>query len=531
MELTTAPDWQPPQDYNAASDFVDGQVAAGRGDKAAFIDRDGAHSYGELAERVNRFGNALRRLGVRTEERVACCLIDTVDFPTAFFGGMKIGAVPVMINTLLTADNYRYILEDCRARVLVVSAELLETFEPLVAALDGIEHVIVSGGEGAAHISMSKAMAAVDDDLKAQPTSSDDVGFWLYSSGSTGQPKGVKHLHGSLMYTAKYYGQPILDIAEDDVVFSAAKLFFAYGLGNGISFPMSVGATTVLMDGRPTPDSVMETIRQHQPTIFYGVPTLYAAILANADNGRANGSERMRLAVSAGEPLPAEIGERWEERFGCPVLDGVGSTEMLHIYVSNAIGDTYYGTSGKPVPGYDIRLVDEHGNDIPDGEIGEMLVRGPSMAEGYWNRRKKTLETFVGPWMWTGDKYVHLDNGCYQYAGRSDDMFKSGGNWVSPFDVESALIGHPSVLEAGVIPHSDASGNMKPKAFVVLNEGVEPSDELADALKAHVKARIEAWKYPRWIEFTDNLPKTATGKIQRFVLRESDMRADKGADD
>ena len=523
MTDNQATSWQPPEHYNAASDFIDGNVAAGRADKVAFIDRSGAHTYGELAARVNRFGNALMELDVRREERVACCLIDTIDFPTAFFGGMKIGAVPVMINTLLTETNYRFILSDCRARVLVVSAELFPVFEPIVAEIKSIEHVVISGDAAGGHRTMAGIMDAASDALDAAPTGCDDVGFWLYSSGSTGQPKGVKHLHSSPMYTAKLYGQPVLGITEDDVVFSAAKLFFAYGLGNGISFPMSVGATTVLFAGRPTPDAMMETLREHQPTIFYGVPTLYAAILANQANGRDTASERLRVAVSAGEPLPADIGERWESRFGCPVLDGVGSTEMLHIYVSNKAGDLSYGTSGKPVPGYDIRLVDEHGNDIPDGDIGEMLVRGPSMAEGYWNRREKTLATFVGPWMWTGDKYVKVTGEYYQYAGRSDDMFKSGGNWVSPFDVESALISHAAVLEAGVIPRADESGNLKPLAFVVLAEGVQASDALAEELKVHVKSRIEAWKYPRWIEFTDNLPKTATGKIQRFKLREQDQ--------
>jgi 4-hydroxybenzoate-CoA ligase len=522
MTGTPATAWVPPKSYNAAVEFVDGQLDLGRGAKAAFIDRTGAHTYGDLAKRVNRFGNVLSGLRVRREERVACCLIDTIDFPTAFFGGMKIGAVPVMINTLLTAENYRFILQDCRARVLVLSAELYPVLEPILSDISSLEHIVISGDPVDGLANLSNLMAAEADTLEATPTDRHDVAFWLYSSGSTGKPKGVKHLHSSLMYTAKLYGQPVLGIREDDVVFSAAKLFFAYGLGNAISFPMSVGATTILFDGRPTPDTIMETIRQHQPTIFYGVPTLYAAILANPDFNRETSSPKLRLAVSAGEPLPADIGNRWEDRFGCEVLDGVGSTEMLHIYVSNQEGKVRYGTSGQPVPGYDIRLVDERGDDIPDGEVGEMIVRGPSMAEAYWNRREKTLSTFVGQWMWTGDKYIHLGDSFYQYAGRTDDMFKSGGNWVSPFDVESALIEHEKVLEAGVIPHADDAGNLKPKAYVVLNDGALPSDALADELKAHVKARIEVWKYPRWIEFTESLPKTATGKIQRFVLRAMD---------
>lgn len=514
--------WTPPQVYNAADDLVDAHLPAGRGGKVAFVDRAGTHTYGELASRVSRWGNALARLGVRREERVACCLLDTIDFPSAMFGAIKIGAVPVLINTLLTADTYRFILEDCRARVLVVSAELYPVFAEIVAEIDNIEHVVISGEGADGHPTIAELMAAESERLEATPTNASDVAFWLYSSGSTGQPKGVKHLHGSMMYTAKLFGQPVLGIREDDVVFSAAKLFFAYGLGNGISFPMSVGATTVLLDGRPTPEAVMETMRQHQPTIFYGVPTLYAALLADHANNRDSSSANLRIATSAGEPLPADLGEKWESRFGCKVLDGVGSTEMLHIYVSNSERALRYGTSGRPVPGYEIRLVDEDGNDVRDGEIGEMLVKGPSMAEGYWNRREKTLSTFVGPWMWTGDKYIHLGERFYQYAGRTDDMFKSGGNWVSPFDVESALIEHDSVLEAGVIPYADEAGNLKPKAFVVLKGGVEGSDALGAELKSFVQDRLELWKYPRWIEFTEELPKTATGKIQRFKLRELD---------
>ncbi|MAH85305.1 MAG: 4-hydroxybenzoate--CoA ligase [Rhodospirillaceae bacterium TMED8] len=522
--------WHPPRIYNAAYDFVDGNILAGRSEKAAFIDRSGMHTYGDLAERVNRFGNGLINLGVRREERVACCLTDTIDFPTVFFGAIKMGAVPVMINTLLTEENYRYILTDCRARVLVVSAELLDIIEPVVDEVSGINTVIISGRTpvlDTGQKDLSVVIGKQDSDLKAAETRPDEVAFWLYSSGSTGEPKGVKHLHASMMHTARQYAWPILNICENDIVFSAAKLCFAYGLGNGLSFPMSVGATTVLFDSRPTPDDIITCLRQHQPTIFYGVPTLYAALLANPNNSRETASQRLRIAVSAGEPLASSIGEKFEERFGCIVLDGVGSTEMLHIYVSNRIDDNKYGTSGKPVSGYDICLVDIDGSDIPDGRVGEMLVRGASMAEGYWNRREKNLATFVGPWLWTGDKYVKLLDGFYQYAGRSDDMFKSGGNWVSPFDVESALIEHPAVLESGVIPCPDEAGNMKPKAYVVLNEGVAQSKELVDDLKVHVKERIEVWKYPRWIEFTEKLPKTATGKIQRFKLRAADMDRDR----
>ena len=516
--------WKASPEHNVVTKLLDANLDAGRADKCAFIDRSGEHTYGELARRVNQFGNVLKQYAVRREERVACCLIDTIDFPTAMLGCMKIGAVPVMINTLLTPETYDFIITDCRARFLIVSSELYPTFEGLLSRHGDLEYAIVSGGDAQeSQPLMADLMVDADDTLEVVETNADDVAFWLYSSGSTGQPKGVKHLHSSMMYSAKLYAQQVLRIREDDIVFSAAKLFFAYGLGNSMSFPMSVGATTVLFDGRPTPDAVMDILAEYRPTIYYGVPTLYAAILAKPEYNRDGASLHLRVAVSAGEPLPADLGEKWEARFGCPILDGVGSTEMLHIYVSNSETELRYGTSGKPVPGYEIRLVDEQGNDIPDGEVGEMLVKGTTMAEGYWNRRAKTLSTFVGFWMWTGDKYIRREDGFYQYAGRTDDMFKSGGNWVSPFDVESALIAHTDVLEAGVIPHEDESGNLKPKAFVVLKEGVLPSDELSDALKIHVRDRIEVWKYPRWIEFIGELPKTATGKVQRFKLREVDQ--------
>jgi 4-hydroxybenzoate-CoA ligase len=357
---------------------------------------------------------------------------------------------------------------------------------------------------------------------KADPasTSADEVAFWLYSSGSTGMPKGVKHVHASPMESARLYAQPILGITADDVVFSAAKLFFAYGLGNGMSFPMSVGATTVLLPDRPTPQSVFAVLKREQPTIFFGVPTLYAAMLADAACTPENGSARLRLCVSAGEALPEHVGQTWKERFGVDILDGVGSTEMLHIFLSNQAGRLKYGTSGVPVPGSEARLVDEQGRDVSDEQIGELLIRGPTAAEGYWNQREKSRRTFEGEWTRTGDKYVREADGFYRYCGRTDDMFKVSGQWVSPFEVESALASHPNVLEAAVVPKEDADGLLKPKAFIVLKGGARADKTLEDALKEHVKDHVGAWKYPRWIEIVDGLPKTATGKIQRFKLRE-----------
>ncbi|MPZ23685.1 MAG: benzoate-CoA ligase family protein, partial [Dehalococcoidia bacterium] len=351
-------------------------------------------------------------------------------------------------------------------------------------------------------------------------TCADDVAFWLYSSGSTGMPKGVKHVQTSLAHTAEAFGEGILGLREDDVVFSAAKFFFAYGLGNSLTFPMSCGATAVLLEDRPTPESVFAVLRREQPTVFFGAPTLYAAMLSNPACTPESGSRRLRLCVSAGEALPEHIGRAWQERFGVEIIDGLGSTEMLHIFVSNRPGDVRYGSSGKAIPGYDMRVVDDEGRDVADGEIGELLVAGPSAAEGYWNQREKSRHTFEGAWTRTGDKYIRDADGYLTYCGRTDDMFKVSGIWVSPFEVESALIAHPSVLEAAVVPAEDEEGLLKPKAYIVLSEPADSVQALGEDLKQHVKTAIGMWKYPRWIEVVDSLPKTATGKIQRYKLRD-----------
>lgn len=511
-----------PRIYNAAYDLVDRHIAEGREAKPAFIDPTRSLTYGDLSRSSNRMANLLRGFGIPREARVAVLLHDTVDFPVAFFGAIKAGIVPVALNTLLTTDQYRYILDDSRAQALIVSQPLLATVQPILAELPFLTHLIVAGGTAPPYgFSLTEELARQSDTCEPAKTSADEVAFWLYSSGSTGMPKGVRHVHTSMMETARLYGQGVLGIREDDVVFSAAKLFFAYGLGNGMSFPLSVGATTILLPERPTPDAVFRTMAQHRPTIFYGVPTLFAAMLAAPRGAAEEGFARVRWCVSAGEALPAEVGRNFKARFGVDILDGVGSTEMLHIYVSNRPGDIRYGTSGKPVGGYEIRLVDEAGKDVEPGEIGEMLVSGPSAAEGYWNQRAKSRATFEGRWMRTGDKYTCDADGYYTYAGRTDDMFKVSGNWVSPFEVESALVSHPAVLEAAVVPAMDSDGLLKPKAFVVLKEGHVPSPALSETLQEHVKAKAGLWKYPRWIAYADSLPKTATGKIQRFKLRES----------
>ena len=514
----TPPRVEIPRDYNAAHDLIERNLGAGRAGKTAFIDDHGAYTFGDLAERVNRCANALVGLGLAPEQRVLLCMHDTIDFPAAFLGCIKAGIVPVAGNTLLTTKDYEYMLRDSRARALVVSAPLLPAFAPLVGMLPDLAHVIVSGAGESPYHSLAKLMAAAGKSFAPAETTCDDTCFWLYSSGSTGAPKGTVHIQSSLIQTAELYAKPILGIREDDIVFSAAKLFFAYGLGNGLTFPLAVGATAILMAERPTPQAVFARLLKHQPTIFYGVPTLFAALLASPELPKRD-ALKLRRCTSAGEALPADIGRRWTERFGIEILDGLGSTEMLHIYLSNRPGDVHYGTSGVPVPGYELRILGDDGLPAPPGEIGELQISGPTAATGYWNNREKTRATFQGSWTRSGDKYSIDASGFYVYSGRSDDMLKVGGIYVSPIEVESALITHPAVLEAAVIGKEDDEHLTKPVAYVVLKGGRQGSDALAEELRQHVKTQLAPWKYPRWIEFIDELPKTATGKIQRFKLR------------
>jgi 4-hydroxybenzoate-CoA ligase len=506
--------------FNAAEALIRPNLLANRGAKPAFIDPERTLTYAELDRQTNQMANLLATYAIPREARIALLLLDTVDFPVAFLGAIKAGVVPVALNTLMTAEQYAYLLEDCRAQVLIVSAPLLAQIEPILSRLTHVRYIFVSGGAPARFaLSFADELAVQDTAAVAVDTHCDETAFWLYSSGSTGNPKGTRHIHTSMHDTARLYAQGVLGLHADDVVYSAAKLFFAYGLGNGLSFPLSVGATAILRPDRPTPESVLATMKAHQPTVFYGVPTLYAALLAHPDATPANASARLRLCTSAGEALPADVGKAWRDRFGVDILDGIGSTEMLHIFVSNRPGDIAYGTTGRAVPGYDIRIVDDAGADVPDGEIGEMVIKGPSAADGYWNQRERSRRTFAGEWTRSGDKYVRDAEGRYTYQGRTDDMFKVSGIWVSPFEVESALISHDAVFEAAVVPSDDGDGLIKPKAFVVLKAGLAGSSALVEELQAHVKSKAGPWKYPRWIEFKDALPKTATGKIQRFKLR------------
>jgi 4-hydroxybenzoate-CoA ligase len=509
----------PSGSYNAVTWLLDRNIDEGRTKKLAFTDTVSELSYGELQKQSRRVANMLRRLGVRREERVAMIMLDTVDFPAVFLGAIRAGIVPVPLNTLLTSDQYAYVLADCRARVLFISQALLPVVKDMLGRMPDLDHVIVSGNDAQGYKKLSDELAGESDAFVTAATHADEPAFWLYSSGSTGMPKGVRHLHSNLAATADTYAKQVLGIREDDVGLSAAKLFFAYGLGNALTFPMSVGATTILNSERPTPAAMFALMNKYNPSIFFGVPTLLSAMLNDDALKQERGGTRLRICTSAGEALPESVGNAWKARFGVDILDGVGSTELLHIFLSNAPDDIKYGSSGRPVPGYKVRLVNEAGADVPDGEVGELLVDAPSAGEGYWNQRSKSRRTFEGHWTRTGDKYVRDADGRYTFCGRSDDMFKVSGIWVSPFEVESALITHPSVLEAAVVPEADAEGLLKPKAFVVLRADAKTGG-LQEALKEHVKQKIGVWKYPRWIEVVDSLPKTATGKIQRFKLRD-----------
>jgi benzoate-CoA ligase len=509
-----------PHPYNAAHDLIERNLRSGRGAKLAYVDDRSRVSYAELAARANRAGNALLGLGLVPEQRVVLAMHDSIDWAVLFLGAIKAGIVPIAVNTLLTPKDYRYILDDSRASALVVSPALLPAFEQALAA-DGRQplRAIVAAGEAKApYQRLEDLIARAPESLEPAATTGDDACFWLYSSGSTGSPKGTVHVHASMIQTAELYARPVVGIREDDVVFSAAKLFFAYGLGNALSFPLSVGATTVLMAERPTPAAVFKRLVEHRPTLFYGVPTLYAAMLVSQEFP-AREALSLRRCISAGEPLPADIGRRFRERTGVDILDGIGSTEMLHIFLSNRPDDVRYGTTGLAVPGYELRIVDEHGKDVADGEQGELLIKGPTAAMIYWNNRPKSRATFLGEWTRSGDKYRRDEAGYYVYCGRNDDMLKVGGIWVSPVEVEAAIVGHPAVLEAAVVGWQDADGLVKPRAFVVLRPGHTPTDVLGEEIQAHVKSQLAPYKYPRQIEFIAELPKTATGKIQRFKLR------------
>jgi benzoate-CoA ligase len=502
---------------------------AQRSTKAAFIDDQGSLSYGSLEDRVRRLAAGLRAMGIKREERVLLLMQDCNDWPVSFLGAIYAGIVPVAVNTLLTADDYAYMLEHCRAQAVLVSGALLPAITAAMTRSDHEVHTVIVSQPVAplrpSEIGFEIFVQAHTPWAKPAATGPDDPCFWLYSSGSTGRPKGTVHSHANPYWTIELYGKGVLGLRESDVCFSAAKLFFAYGLGNALTFPMGVGATTLLMAERPTPDATFKRwlggVGDAKPTVFYGAPTGFAGMLASPGLP-AKTDVALRLVSSAGEALPADIGERFQRHFGVDIVDGIGSTEMLHIFLSNQPGKVRYGTTGWPVPGYAIELRNEDGSATPDGEPGDLYIHGPSSAMMYWGNRSKTRETFQGGWTKSGDKYVRNTDGTYTYSGRSDDMLKVSGIYVSPFEVEATLVQHPAVLEAAVIGVPDAEGLTKTKAFVVLKPGARTSDA---ELKAFVKDKLAPYKYPRHIEFVNDLPKTATGKIQRFKLRDQEASA------
>ena len=514
-----------PDSFNAASWFVDRNVQEGRGDTVAIECGGERVTYRQVLERVNRVGNALREpLGVRPEERVMLLLLDTPEFIYSFFGAIKIGAVPIPTSTLWKPADYEYVLNDSRARIVIVSEALLPHLQAIPR--DRLRHVreIVVVGAGGARADGLRSFAALiadaADELEPEPTSKDDPAFWLYSSGSTGFPKGCVHLHHDMVVCTELYAKGVLNISPDDRCFSVAKLFFAYGLGNGMYFPFGVGATTILWPGPPTAAHVYEVVETHRPTLFYSVPTNYAMLLAHQRKGSDFDLSSIRSGVSAGEALPPALFERFRQRFGVEILDGIGSTEILHIFISNRPGAIRPGSSGLIVDGYDAKLLDEENRPVPVGEIGNLLISGDSTCACYWNKHEKTKETIEGRWIRTGDKYSVDADGYYWYAGRSDDMLKVGGIWVSPVELENALLEHVSVLECGVGSRKDHDGLLKPYAFVVLREGIAGTPELAVELQQFVRSKLSDYKRPRWMEFIPELPKTATGKVQRYKLRE-----------
>jgi benzoate-CoA ligase family protein len=498
-----------PDRFNVAVPFIDRHLSEGRGTKAAIRTSSETVTFAELAERVNRTGNALLALGLQPGDRLLMIVKDCPAFFYLFWGAIKAGIVPVPPNTLLRAPDYAYMFEDSGCKLVVYSTEFADEFEPALKQFP-VQALTVDAFLAA----MAKAPAALEARLAAP---GDDC-FWLYSSGSTGRPKGAVHAQRDMVVTSELYGVRVLGVTENDVSYSAAKLFFAYGLGNGMTFPLWVGGTAVLDDRRPTPDTTFENIEKFRPTLYYGVPTLYVAQLAALETATRDLSS-VRACVSAGEALPADVFRRWKEKTGTVILDGIGSTEALHIFVGNRLDDHRPGTSGKPVPGYEARILDENREPVPQGESGRLWIRAESAAKYYWNKPEKTAETMVEGWLNTGDTYRQDPDGYFIYEGRSDDMLKVGGIWCSPVEIENCLIGHSAILEAAVVGEADADALIKPKAFVVLKQAGSGGSALTDELMALCKKTLAPYKYPRWVEYVTELPKTATGKIQRFKLR------------
>ncbi len=508
--------------YNVAVEFIDRHTTEGRGAKVAIRTADSAVTYAELAANVNRCAGALQRLGLRRGERVLMVVKDCPAFFYLFWGAIKAGIVPVPLNTLLRSSSYEFIIDDSGAAALVYSGEFAGEVEPAIAAAKQPPRCLLrTEGDGQ---TLAALIAQSQPQFEAVPAAADDDCFWLYSSGSTGAPKGAVHLHRDMAVTSQRFGVETLGIREDDVFYSEAKLFFAYGLGNNLTFPLWVGATAVLNEHRPGPATSFPLIERYRPTLYFGVPTLYAAYLQHFAKEKPDLSS-IRSCVSAGEALPGEILRRWHEVTGLWILDGIGSTEALHIFISNTPGDVKPGSSGRVVPGYRARIVDEHGIEAGNNDAGQLFISGESTARCYWNNAERTATTMVDGWLNTGDTYRRDAEGYFYYSGRSDDMLKVGGIWCSPFEIESRLIEHPDVVEAAVVGRLDQEGLIKPEAFVILKDGKTGNAALAAELSEFCKSGLAPYKYPRWINFVTELPKTATGKIQRFMLRQKDGAA------
>ncbi len=503
--------------FNVAVSFIDRHLDEGRADKIALYPVGGETvSYGQLVVGVNRAGNGLKSLGLAGGDRMLMMVKDSAEFYFLFWGAIKAGIIPVPINTLLRAKDYRFMIEDSGCAAVIYSPEFAGEVEPALEPTDPKPaHHFRTEGDGQ---TLQSLMSDQDDTLEAAPATSASPCFWLYSSGTTGTPKGAIHLHRDMVVTSEYYGRCTLGVREEDICFSAAKLFFAYGLGNGMTFPLWAGASAVLFPGPPTPAATFDTIETFKPTIFFGVPTLYAAQLKSLDEAERNLSS-LRVCVSAGEALPGDLFKRWQDKTNTTILDGIGSTEALHIFISNREDDYRAGTSGRMVPGYDARITGDDGEDVAPGDSGQLIIKGQSTAMKYWNNPEKTATTMVDGWLNTGDTYIQDEDGYYHYCGRNDDMLKVGGIWCSPFEIEAKLIEHPKVLEAAIVGREDDENLIKPEAYIVLNDPSDASDITKGELRAHCKEGLAKYKYPRWINFVEELPKTATGKIQRFKLR------------
>lgn len=519
--MTTSP-FPLPEEFNAASYFVDRHVAEGRGNKVAIECEDRRVTYRELLEAVNRVGNALKNSGVRPEERVFLLLLDTPEFAASFFGAIKIGAVPVPVNTLLKPSDYEFLLNNSRASVAIVSASLLPLLKAIPAGnLRSLKTIVVVGGEAqSGTISFDAWIRDSSAQLDAAHTCKDDAAFWLYSSGSTGRPKACVHLQHDMVVCAERYAKTILNATENDRFFSVAKLFFAYGLGNGLYFPLAVGGTSILLPGPPRPQTVFEMVERFRPTLFFSVPSNYAKLLSHPANAGPDADfSSVRYAISAGECLPAAILNRFKERFGVEILDAIGSTEALHMFIANRPGAVKPGSSGTIIPGFDARIVDENNQPVATGEMGDLIIKTDAACACYWNQHEKTKDTINGHWMRTGDRYYQDADGYFWYAGRSDDMLKVSGTWVSPVEIENQLIEHPLVQEAGVVGRKDNDGLVKTVACVVLRDATPGNSEIAAELQRFVLERLPLFKRPHHIEFFSELPKTATGKLQRYKLR------------